>query len=66
MYYSSEKTQPYFAIINTIKRNMKTKHDPLSQYHQQDKLLWLLTYTQDLEKFEKVQVGRYFLHSNLV
>ena len=29
--------------------NMKSKHDPLSQYHQQDKLLWLLT--QDVEKY---------------
>ena len=28
--------------------NMKSKHDPLSQYHQQDKLLWLLT--QDVKK----------------
>ena len=31
MYYSPEKTQPYFALINTIKYNMKTKHDPLPQ-----------------------------------
>ena len=29
--------------------NMKSKHDPLSQYHQQDKVLWLLT--QDVEKY---------------
>ena len=29
--------------------NMKSKHDPLSQYHQQDKLLWLLTL--DVEKY---------------
>ena len=29
--------------------NMKSKHDPLSQYHQQDKLLWLLT--QDVGKY---------------
>ena len=29
--------------------NIKSKHDPLSQYHQQDKLLWLLT--QDVEKY---------------
>ena len=49
MYYSSEKIQTYCAIINKTKRNMKIKHDPLSQYHQQDKLLWLLT--QDVGKY---------------
>ena len=29
MHYYSEKIQPYCALINTIKYNMKTKRDPL-------------------------------------
>ena len=42
-------TTKFLLCLAAALMNMKSKHDPLSQYHQQDKLLWLLT--QDVGKY---------------